>query len=716
MVKYDLLGTGTWIETPRVPLAPNISLNSKHVFLLGTEPQIDLKEFLESRRIDVEVHDRDEVKRDNLRKSLGYLDLKEPEPLETEDDDPKKKKKPGAAATGAAAAKKPDPAKKKDDGKKDPKKKKDKKKDYLLEDFVQLPPTEYFQQEHGVCRICFKDLLNPYSLKYQVVAQIIPRKVFIDEDKDSLQLNTTARRVTRDITKCTDYFGTQSYLKMSLTLSFPLDRYKPEEKKKVEEPVATKPGAPVATAPKGAKPAALAPVVEDEKPKVEPSEKELITKAQKMKVVSEVQCFERAVYVFEYKNREFLKVLQHALVEINLQGLGIVNGSERDVRTKKLTQAERDSTTLDFISGVEFMDKHFRVFVVEGLSEGGMRLLEMKVPQTQPNTQLFKILKDPTIRFSKRLYASFDVDIKKVKLRTSLKALLARPEMYLREKVPQETYDTVVTLARTLQKWTIYEMVLSNLWLEAPAVVEFERNYGEALNDDDLYGIQPKKKIKKRGARKHVDSEQQGKPDFASEATSVISMEDIRESQLKDQASAGNKSNPEAETLGSSALVNSQRVLGTVPKHQPNTGRQKGGSRLPGSASSLPGNRSAGRLGTKETDLPGQAQNTQAQASGDNDSMMVEGLADIRSRGTNFKTAPKLTSSTLFLTQLKPEHNDTNSIGSTYSKQRRTAKTVWRRHWQPLIPNTPSTQHSWSNSGRRSEKTRTTSILTQNTS
>lgn len=65
------------------------------------------------------------------------------------------------------------------------------------------------------------------------------------------------------------------------------------------------------------------------------------------------------------------------------------------------------------------------------------------------------------------------------------------------------------------------------------SIINFERNYGEALNDDDLYGIPKRRKIKRRGQKAHTGDMSAQKSDFASEVTSVISMEDIRESQQK---------------------------------------------------------------------------------------------------------------------------------------------------------------------------------------
>lgn len=209
MIRYDLLGTGNFVESRRQTTSEDMLLNFCHVFLIGQKRQINLKEHFESQRIEVEVHDRDEIKLATVIKPLEYIELKEPEPIE-DLTDPKNKKKGAAGAT--AGAKKPDPTKKKDDPKKDAKKKKEKKKDYTFEDFQAVTKHEYFQREFGVATFFLKDLLNPYCLHYSLQAPIYPRRVFVDDDRGNLDLNHTARRKGREIVKATDYFGNVNLL------------------------------------------------------------------------------------------------------------------------------------------------------------------------------------------------------------------------------------------------------------------------------------------------------------------------------------------------------------------------------------------------------------------------------------------------------------------------------------------------------------------------
>jgi len=210
---------------------------------------------------------------------------------------------------------------------------------------------------------------------------------------------------------------------------------------------------------------------------------------------------------------------------------------------------------------VQFIDKSLRVFLLEGLGARGMARLEQRIVKVAANTDTFKIMKDPRILFDQRLYAEFDVDIKKVKLRTLLKNLLASSDTYMPRSVPKDIYDTLMRLKKLREKNTVHEVLASDLWPSAKSVVDLERNYGDALNGDDLHGNPPKRKVRRRGQRTTRNEDDAQKSDFASEATSVLSMEDLRESQKKEANGSVKNSLREADPAAS-ALPGNPSVLG----------------------------------------------------------------------------------------------------------------------------------------------------------
>ena len=47
-------------------------------------------------------------------------------------------------------------------------------------------------------------------------------------------------------------------------------------------------------------------------------------------------------------------------------------GGLRAINSKRLTEEELKSTTMDYLCGFEIIDSYFRLFIIEGLSDGGI--------------------------------------------------------------------------------------------------------------------------------------------------------------------------------------------------------------------------------------------------------------------------------------------------------------------------------------------------------
>jgi hypothetical protein len=92
----------------------------------------------------------------------------------------------------------------------------------------------------------------------------------------------------------------------------------------------------------------------------------------------------------------------------------------KELTTKALSENERKSTSLDYLTGFEILDGDFRLFVFEGLSDQAMKRLDQSIGRIEPNSDLKKILKNPEIRFESRLYDLFNTDLKKIRLKGHL--------------------------------------------------------------------------------------------------------------------------------------------------------------------------------------------------------------------------------------------------------------------------------------------------------
>lgn len=259
--------------------------------------------------------------------------------------------------------------------------------------------------------------------------------------------------------------------------------------------------------------------------------------ALKISLIQKRLPYERAVYLFGYKNCEFQIRFQKTILDINLACLFPDGGNERDIRTKKLNAEEKTDLNLDFIGGIQIIDMNYRLFILEGLANGSMDELAKRLPKSQNNSVDFKVMKNPNMTFSSRLYVEFDIDLKRIKLRRSINSLTNTPEIYMKSLVSEELYQTIDKIKKLRDKNEIHEIIASNLWPDQKEIIILERHYGDALNEFDLYGIRiKKKKAKLRGRRSSYQKQKAQSVEAQnshSDKRSMVSLSYIKESYLK---------------------------------------------------------------------------------------------------------------------------------------------------------------------------------------
>jgi len=115
-----------------------------------------------------------------------------------------------------------------------------------------------------------------------------------------------------------------------------------------------------------------------------------------------------------------------------------------------------------------------------------------------PNDKRFKMLYNPQIRFKDRKYTDFNCAIKLIKLRDTLSSTVGAPDIYLRDKVPEDMYDTIVKFAE-LRKLDRASLVRDfDLYPDVERLKVFERKYGDSITYEDINGQRKKKKKVKR--------------------------------------------------------------------------------------------------------------------------------------------------------------------------------------------------------------------------
>lgn len=68
------------------------------------------------------------------------------------------------------------------------------------------------------------------------------------------------------------------------------------------------------------------------------------------------------------------------------------------------------------ICGFTIIDEDSRTIVLEGLAgpRNGLETIFQRLGRTGPNSQAYRVLENPQVRFANRLYTAFDADLKKV--------------------------------------------------------------------------------------------------------------------------------------------------------------------------------------------------------------------------------------------------------------------------------------------------------------
>ena len=259
--------------------------------------------------------------------------------------------------------------------------------------------------------------------------------------------------------------------------------------------------------------------------------------------------FQRVVYRFEYGNADLLEQLSESIVRINADALGqrkerpkpdilqsqpqtprdrkayeqaradyeadrfepplndmisrmLQEGSSLDMLEKtlngvELTKEQAQDSTIDVITGVQVIDSNFRIFVLEGLKDKGILRLLKENPRISRNTKEFKMLYNPEITFAERLYGEkYHVNIKKIKLRETLRQLILKVDTYLEPKY-QLTAFALMRLNEIAKAGRMKKLRDLVLFPEVKQLEHMYKKLGDALSVEDLTGRKPVQKKKK---------------------------------------------------------------------------------------------------------------------------------------------------------------------------------------------------------------------------
>lgn len=196
--------------------------------------------------------------------------------------------------------------------------------------------------------------------------------------------------------------------------------------------------------------------------------------------------FARLVVVVDYRKTTVLKLLLQTVKQHNAEAMQLDLGQARAIATVKLDEEQKKLDT-DIMTGFIVMDRRTRIIVVECLRDGQAlsRLLEV-LPEE--NTAKFKVLFNPELGFSKRLYVDFNLVLKQVKLRQSLDSLTQRPDLCLQSKCDPAVSRGLNQLMEMKRAERIHVLKLMDSFPSAVCVEDIETQYGDFVAEKELHG------------------------------------------------------------------------------------------------------------------------------------------------------------------------------------------------------------------------------------
>lgn len=200
--------------------------------------------------------------------------------------------------------------------------------------------------------------------------------------------------------------------------------------------------------------------------------------------------FARFVLITDVRQTTIMKRLLAFVTAVNIKALMLDEAQARTIASVQLTPEQRLDKTLDILTGFCVIDRRTRITVVEGLRDGAVveALKVLQVGEKRHSSQ-FKLLHHSDIGFSERLYSDFNLCIKQIKLRDRrLEKLAQRPILYERSRGGHDVVETVTSLMNMKRAPRLHTLKLAGSFPTALDIATLETQYGDYVADEELQG------------------------------------------------------------------------------------------------------------------------------------------------------------------------------------------------------------------------------------
>ena len=219
-----------------------------------------------------------------------------------------------------------------------------------------------------------------------------------------------------------------------------------------------------------------------------------------------IKNIERYIYISSYSDSSLMSTLKQLFEEINQKAFNL--SSNKEVNTYELSPEEQDNNEIDYISGVQVLDKNIRITILEGITQKGLQKVKEFLPKTKLNDNNIKILMNSEYLFDTRIYSKFGLSLKLIKLQHNLNDYLQTYNIYENANKFRKIYDCFQNFGSLLRVETMEEVVWYGLFPDAESLLLLEKKYGDLLTHQDITGIyKERKKIVKISMKDFINSD-----------------------------------------------------------------------------------------------------------------------------------------------------------------------------------------------------------------
>ncbi|XP_029772033.1 uncharacterized protein KIAA1257 homolog isoform X2 [Suricata suricatta] len=203
--------------------------------------------------------------------------------------------------------------------------------------------------------------------------------------------------------------------------------------------------------------------------------------------------FGRIIFVFYSRKLSPLYSLLEDITMINAKALDLdsypTGNIQQILSAYKMRVGIQERQDLDVLTGFHLMDGKIHLFILEGLADQGLKRLwdSHQSRAVEAERSKSKVLYNSALLFRHRLYAHLDTVLYQVHLFKPLAQLMKRSALYIRNTVPEKTFQALTRIYHICYHSTrLREVIARDLLPSSSMVKDLSQVLGLPISQEDL--------------------------------------------------------------------------------------------------------------------------------------------------------------------------------------------------------------------------------------